>query len=76
MALTDEEREVAIRWLARKGRQQNLRFGNGVDVLNFMIDNPLPSVAQMESDLAAEEAAQTQTRITNLRAELDRLEGR
>ena len=76
MALTEAEREVAVKWLAKQGKQQKLRISDVTSIFDFMIDNQLPSQATMIAELDTEATKRDQSRIVKLRAELNKLEGR
>lgn len=76
MALTGSDRDVAIRWIAKRVKQQKVNMSSVGELFEFMIDNQLPSPAAMSSELDAIETAQAEERITKLRAELTKLEGR
>jgi len=74
--MTDEQMEKAMRYVARAMIADHVNPNDVGSVVKWMILNPLPARATYEAEVDQQDEAEKQTRITALRDELNRLEGR
>jgi hypothetical protein len=75
MALTKLELETAMRYVARGIIADGVNINDVGSVVRWMIEHPLPAKATYEAEVATQDAAEKQSRIIALQAELDKLEG-
>ena len=75
MALTEEQLDKAVAYVLRKLEEDGVKFNNIRDFVRWMIENPLPSKAEYQAQVAAWEEEVKQARIAALQTELDRLQG-
>ena len=76
MALTREEKSRAAEWIIFKAAEVGVDLGRPDQMIEFMIDHPVPSQSAIEAELATSEATEKAKRIANLRKQLNALEGR
>jgi len=76
MALTEEQLEKAMRYVARGMVADGVNFSDVGAVVKWMIEHPLPTRATYEAQVAADDEAEKQARIAALQSELNKLEGR
>jgi hypothetical protein len=75
MALTDEQMEKAMRYVARKMQEDGINTQSIVEIVQWMINNPLPSKAEYQAQTAAWEVEDKAANIAHLEAELAKLQG-
>ena len=75
MALTEAQVDKAVAYVLRKVKEDGVKFNNIRDFVRWMIENPLPSKAEYQAQVAAWEEEVKQARIAALQTELDKLQG-
>ena len=75
MALTDAQLEKVMRWVARGLKASGVNPQDTGGVVKWMINNPLPSRAEIEAATDAADEADKQEYILRLEAELTKLKG-
>lgn len=75
MALTELQIEKAMSYVARKMTEEGVDIRDTGVVVKWMIENPLPSKAEYQAQLAEWEEEDKAAKIVALQAELDRLQG-
>ena len=73
--LTEEQMEVTVRYIVGKMRDANVNPGSVMEVVKFMILNPLPSHTEVARADAEATEKEKQRRIVLLTEELAKLEG-
>ena len=71
MALTEDQMEMAMRYVARRMIADGVDLNNVGAVVQWMIANPLPKRAIYESEVAAQDEEERQLRIQQLREEIE-----
>jgi len=74
MALTDEEMETAMRYVAREMINEGVQLQDVGSVVKWMINHPLPSKATYEAVVTTQDEEEKQARIASLKEELAKLE--
>jgi len=74
MALTEEQMQKAMAYTARKMNADNVDIRNSVDVIRWMINNPLPSKAEYQAQVAIWEEEDKAARRAHLESELAKLD--
>ncbi len=76
MALTEIEQERAANYLVRTMVANNVNVQDPVEIIKWVVSNPLPSKAVWEAAELSDEDEAKQRHIAALRTELTKLEGR
>ena len=75
MALTELQVQKAMQYVARKMTSEGFNLTDTGVVVKWMIENPLPSKAEYQAQLATWEEEEKAARIVALQDELDKLQG-
>ena len=73
---TDEELAPIYRYISRRFIEEKVDARNPVEVIKWMLENPLPTPESLATETAREDEEEKQRRIAVLTEELDKLEGR
>lgn len=73
--LTDDQFQLILKYLGKKMRDQEIAVGDPTQVIRWLLENPLPKLSDVKTEVEAEDAAEKQRRIAALTKELERLEG-
>lgn len=74
--LTDEQLAPIYRYCATKFQEQKIDARNPMEVIKWMVENPLPTPEEVRAEHEVEDEAEKQRRIIALTEELEKLEGR
>jgi hypothetical protein len=74
MALTEEQMQKALNYVARKMQEDNTDIDDIGGVVRWMIENPLPSKAEYQAQVTAWEEEDKEVRRAHLEAELAKLD--
>lgn len=75
MALTEAQMEKALAYVFRKMQEADLNASDLSGIVRWMIENPLPTKAEYQAQLAAWEEEDKAASIAHLQAQLDKLQG-
>jgi hypothetical protein len=75
MALTESQIQKAMDYVARKMIQDKINLIDVGAVIRWMIENPLPTKAEYQAQLAVWEEEDKAAKIVALQAQLDKLQG-
>jgi hypothetical protein len=75
MALTDAQMEKALAYVARKMQEEEVSVQDIGGIVRWMIDNPLPSKAEYQAQVAVWEEEDKAKTIAHLQAQLAKLQG-
>jgi hypothetical protein len=75
MALTELQMQKAMDYVVKKMIEDHVDVRDIANVIRWMIDNPLPSKAEYQAQVAAWEEEAKAAKIVALQAQLDRLKG-
>ena len=75
MALTEAQLDKAVEFTLRKIDEDAVKVENIRDLVRWMIENPLPTKAEYQDQIAAWEEEAKAAKIAALQAELDQLQG-
>jgi hypothetical protein len=73
--LTDEQMEVTLRYIVAKMQEAKINPSNPMEIVKFMILNPLPDHTEVAREDAEATEKERQRRIVLLTEELAKLEG-
>jgi hypothetical protein len=75
MALTEAQIDKAVEFTLRKIDEDPVEVNNIRDLVRWMIENPLPTKAEYQDQIAAWEEEAKAAKIASLQAQLDELQG-
>jgi hypothetical protein len=73
--LTDDQFQLVLKYLGKKMKEDEIAMGNPTAVIRWLLENPLPNLSDVKTEVEAEDAAEKERRIALLTEELERLEG-
>jgi hypothetical protein len=73
--MTEENIQKAMEYVARKMVAEELNITDAGVAVRWLIENPLPTRAEYEAEMAVIHAEEKAAKIVALQEELDRLQG-
>ena len=73
--LTDDQFQLVLKYLGKKMKEEGIQVGNPTAVVRWILENPLPKLSDVKTEVEAEDAAEKERRIALLTEELAQLEG-